>query len=510
MNPAVSTSSSRRAGWNWLNALTGSPFLPIAALLGVLMLSAPANAQPKGDVLIRNGLVKTVTGGDLPNTDILVRDGIITRIGQGLDAPSGVPVIDATGKVVMPGIIDAHSHLNTVSTNEGTNPVTSEVTMYESIDPNSVSIYRALAGGVTAINLMHGSANVIGGRNATLKLRYGQNQSAMRFQGAPQTIKFALGENPTRVHGQGSGIQPRTRMAVEQVIRDHFDAALDYKRKRDDYLARKAAFDRRPRGTPPIPVAKNLRLEVLADILDGKILVHCHSYRADEILMLVRVFNDYGVRNYTFQHANEAFKVAPELAKHGAMASVFADWWAYKFEVYYSTAYNATILNANGVVTSINSDSNELIRHLNHEAAKAVRYGSTTPEDALRMITLNPAKQLGIDSMVGSLEEGKHADIGIWSGDPLSIYSVNEMTLIDGVVYFDRQNDPSDMRLDAVVSASADYELSSTLYEQTLSGRSGDACMQDAFFLLDEESNLEAIRGTSRTQFIDHSGHSHD
>lgn len=510
MNPEVPTASH-----------TGSPrrfrfehrilTLAVTAALAFIPLQM-LHGQPKGDVLIRNGLVKTITGGDLPETDVLVRNGVITRIGQGLEAPAGVSVIDATGKVVMPGIIDAHSHLNTVSTNEGTNPVTSEVTMYESINPNAVSIYRALAGGVTSINLMHGSANVIGGRNATLKLRYGQPQGAMRFQDAPQTIKFALGENPTRVHGQGSGIQPRTRMAVEQVIRDHFDAAIDYRRNREAYLSRKAAYDRRPRGVPPVPVAKNLRLEVLADILDGKILVHCHSYRADEILMLVRVFNDYGVRNYTFQHANEAFKVAPELAQHGAMASVFADWWAYKFEVYYSTAYNATILNANGVVTSINSDSNELIRHLNHEAAKAVRYGGTTPEEALRMITLNPAKQLGIDSMVGSLEVGKHADIGIWSGDPLSMYSINEMTLIDGVVYFDRENDPSDMRLDASVSATQNYETSSMLSQETLSGRSGDACMQDAFFLFDGQGDADAdlVKTRSRTQFLDHSGHSHD
>ena len=318
----------------------------------------------------------------------------------------------------------------------------------------------------------------------------------MRFEGAPQTIKFALGENPTRVHGQESRIQPRTRMGVEQIIRDHFDAALDYRRNRDFYLREKATYERNPRrSTPPVPVERNERLEVLADIIEGNILVHCHSYRADEIVMLVRVFEDYGIRNYTFQHANEAFKVAPELAKHGAMASVFADWWSYKFEVYYSTAYNAAILQANGVVTSINSDSNELIRHLNHEAAKTVRYGGTSPEEALKMITLNPAIQLGIEDRVGSIEIGKDADLSIWSGDPLSIYSINEMTLVDGSVYFDRANDPTDMRLDAMISATMDYQQSETTYFQSSSGRETDSCMDNTFYLFAQESEMILNRG---------------
>jgi len=465
-------------------------FLNIKLLLYTglfFLLQGVISAQPKGDVLIRNGTVITITGDDLENTDVLIRDGIITEIGTSLEAPRNVGVIDASGKYVMPGIIDAHSHLNSIGVNEATNPVTAEVTMYESIDPNDISIYRALAGGVTSINLMHGSANVIGGRNATLKLRYGQNQDNMKFKDAPQTIKFALGENPTRVHGQGSGITPRTRMGVEQVIRDQFDAALDYRRNRQNYLDAKEQYDRRPRGNPPIPVAKNLRLEVLADIIEGNILVHTHSYRADEIVMLNRVFTDYGIKNYTMQHANEAFKVAPELAKNNAYASVFADWWSYKFEVYYSTAFNASILNANGVLTSINSDSGELIRHLNHEAAKTMRYGQTSENDALRMITINPATQLGIQDMVGSIEVGKHGDIGIWSAHPLSIYSINEMTLVDGVVYFDRENDPDDMRLDREVDPELSFEKSSQLIFDGSNGRNIDACMQDVFYLFESE-----------------------
>lgn len=456
--------------------------LVILALCTVVSLQA----QETGSVLIKNATVITITNGELENTDVLIRDGKITRIGENLSAPRGVETIDATGKFVSPGIIDAHSHLNTVSTNESRNPVTAEVTMEESVNPNDISIYRAIAGGTTTIHLMHGSANVIGGQGETLKLRYGASQDGMRMDGAPRTIKFALGENPTRVHGQGSGIHPRTRMSVEQVIREHFDMAIDYKRNREEYLSAKATYDRRKRGVPPVPVAKNLRLEVLSDILDGEILVHCHSYRADEILMLMRVFNDYGVKNYTFQHANEAFKVAPELAKNGAHTSIFADWWAYKFEVYYSTAYNATILNENGVTNSINSDSDELIRHLNHETGKTIRYGQTSVDDALKMITINPAIQLGIDDRVGSIEEGKDGDVVIWSGHPISIYSKVEQTYIDGKKYFDLAEDQADMRIS--VNPNQDYE-SAAFSGEILAGHDADACMEDAFILFTETNN---------------------
>ncbi|MBO6524059.1 MAG: amidohydrolase [Balneolaceae bacterium] len=455
----------------------------LLTLLLLLLLVGYTQAQETGSVLIKNGTLVTITNGELENTDILIRDGKIARIGENLSAPRGVMTIDATGKFISPGIIDAHSHLNTVSTNESRNPVTSEVTMEESVNPTDISIYRAIAGGTTSIHLMHGSANVIGGQGETLKLRYGAGQEGMRMDGAPRTIKFALGENPTRVHGQGSGIHPRTRMAVEQVIREHFDAAIDYKRNREEYLTAKANFDRRGRGTPPVPVAKNLRLEVLSDIIDGEILVHCHSYRADEILMLMRVFNDYGVKNYTFQHANEAFKVAPELAKNGAHTSIFADWWAYKFEVYYSTAYNATILNENGVTNSINSDSDELIRHLNHETGKTIRYGQTSVEDALKMITINPAIQLGIEDRVGSLEEGKDGDLVIWSGHPISIYSKVEQTYIDGMKYFDLEEDQADMRIS--VNPNESFE-DGAAFGEIISGRKADACMEGAFNLLEE------------------------
>jgi len=410
-------------------------------LIGLLILVASfAKAQvTKGDVLIKNGTVLTITNGTQENTDVLIQDGKITKVGKNLKTPKGVATVDATGKFVMPGILDAHSHIAGSAINEGTSQVTAEVSMEDVVNPLDVSIYRALAGGVTTIHLMHGSANVIGGQNETMKLRYGStNPDDLRFEGAPRTIKFALGENPTR-GGRARGIQPQSRMGVESMLRNSFSDAQKYKIRWDAYNADKS--------TRKVAPEYNLRMETLVDILDGEILVHCHSYRADEIYMLMKVFSDFGISKLTFQHANEAYKVAPELAAFGAMASVFADWWAYKLEVYYSTAYNAAILTKNGVTTSINSDSGELIRHLFHEAAKTQKYGDLTDNEALALITLNPAKQLGIDNRVGSIEVGKDGDIAIFSAHPLSIYAIPLMTYIEGVKYFDRENDKSDQRL---------------------------------------------------------------
>ncbi len=393
----------------------------------------------KGDVLIKNGTVITITDGTKENTDILIRDGKIQRIGKNLRTPRGVTEVDATGKFVMPGIIDAHSHIAGSAINEGTSQVTSEVSMEDVVNPLDVSIYRALAGGVTSIHLMHGSANVIGGQNETMKLRYGStNPDDLRFEGAPRTIKFALGENPTR-GGRARGIQPQSRMGVENMIRSSFTQALAYEKKWKAYNADKSARKVAPEY--------DLRMQTLVDILNGDIIVHCHSYRADEIYMLMKVFNDFNIPNIVFQHANEAYKVAPELAAFGASASVFADWWAYKLEVYYSTAYNATILQENGVMTSINSDSGELIRHLFHEAAKTQKYGNLSDDEALAMITLNPAKQLGIDKRVGSIEVGKDGDIAIFDNHPLSVYAIPQYTYIDGVKYFDINDDKPDQRI---------------------------------------------------------------
>ncbi len=396
------------------------------------------------DWLITGATVLTITDGVLEDTDILVLDGEIAEIGPDLSASGDdVMTYDAGGMYVMPGIIDAHSHIAVSSINEWTNPVTAAVSVGDVLDPYDISLYRALAGGVTVSHVMHGSANVIGGQNETIKHRYGVlNPNRLRMEGAARTIKFALGENPTRVHGQGNGVVPSTRMGVEQVIR----IALT---KAERYAEAQRLYEAGGREAPP---PHSERLEVLAGVLSGDIMVHCHSYRADEILMLMRVLEDFGIDEVTFQHVNEGFKVAPELAAFGADgagASIFADWWAYKFEVYYSTAYNAAILTENGVTTSINSDSPELNRHLYHEAAKSQHYGGLSDNEALRLITLNPAKQLGIADRVGSIEIGKDADLALFSEHPLSVYAVAQRTYVDGVVRFDREDDPDDMRLHA-------------------------------------------------------------
>nr|BCX00912.1 MAG: amidohydrolase [Bacteroidota bacterium] len=427
----------------------------IALFVSLLLTAAVGTAQ--NVVLIKGGTVLTVTRGTLENTDILIRDGKIAQIGRDLAAPPGAQVIDARGKYIMPGIIDAHSHMAIDNVNESTNPVTAEVRIRDVVNPYEINIYRALAGGVTTIHSMHGSANVIGGQPVTMKLRYGEPVERMIVQDAPRTIKFALGENPTRVHGRASqgqfgggraSVNPSTRMGVEQVMRKAFEMARQYMAQWDAYEKARQAWERnRRRGPEPVPPRKDERLETLAAILRGEVIVHCHSYRADEILMVLRVFRDFGIKRLVFQHVLEGYKVARELAEFGAMASTFSDWWAYKFEVYYATPYNAAIMHSYGVNVSLNSDSDELVRRLYHEAAKAVRYGGVPEDAALAMITINPAKQIGLDHRIGSIEVGKDADLAIFNAHPLSVYAVCEMTLVDGVVRFDRSRDPDDMRL---------------------------------------------------------------
>jgi len=440
----------------------------------LILVATGLNAQEKGSVLIKGGTVITVTNGTLENTDVLIRDGKISKIGENLKAPNGAKVIDAKDHFVMPGIIDAHSHLALDAVNEATAPVTAEVWVGDALDPLDVGIYRALAGGVTTAHSMHGSANAIGGQCETVKFRYGSvNPEDMRMKGAPRTIKFALGENPTRVHGEGNGVQPRTRMGVEHVIRSSFAKAKEYMEAWDDFNKKKSG-----KGFKGKAPEYDIRLETLADILRGNIIIHCHSYRADEIYMLMKVCEDFGVEKLVFQHVNEGFKVAPELAKFGAGASVFSDWWAYKFEVYYSTAYNAAILTENGVTTSINSDSGELIRHLYHEAAKTQKYGGLSDDQALSLITINPAKQLGIEDRVGSIEVGKEGDIAIFKNHPLSIYTIPMVTIVDGIVRFDRENDPNDMR----IYVDPEEKIDVTFYHE----EDHDRCMQNTEFLFTE------------------------
>lgn len=448
----------------------------LAALLGLSIQLATAQVK-KGSVLIKNATVITATKGTLENSDLLVQDGIIKQIGKNIAAPAGVQTIDATGKYLMPGIIDAHSHVGLDVVNEATSPITSEVRMKDMVNPFEIGIYRALAGGITTSHAMHGSANVIGGQNATLKHRWGMTDPQdIIMQDAPRTIKFALGENPTRVHGRGAGIQPRSRMGVEAVIRNGFNEAIQYKKAWADYKSQSTI-----KGSTAVAPEYSERLQTLADILDGKIIIHCHSYRADEIYMLINVAKDFNITKLVFQHTNEGFKVAPEIAKYTMGASVFADWWAYKMEVYYSTAFNAAILTANGALTSINSDDAELIRHLYHEAGKTQRYGSLTDDQAIALITINPAKQLGIDDKVGSLEVGKNADMVIFENHPLSVYAIPQMTFIDGVKYFDIKENADDQRL----------RISATeMVEPIFLGSEAHRCMQDTEFLFETTESL--------------------
>lgn len=420
--------------------------------------------QETGDYLITNGTVLTITDGIKENTDILIKDGIVDKIGTDLSVGSDIPTYDAEGQFVIPGIIDAHSHIALQTVNESSKPVTAEVKVGDAVDPYDVDIYRALAGGVTTSHLMHGSANAVGGQCETIKHRYGsKNPEELKMEGAPRTIKFALGENPMRVHGEGKKVKPRTRMGVEQVFRNAFSEALEYKNKWENYTNDKTR----------VPPKYDIQKEALLDILEGDLIIHCHSYRADEILMLLQVCEDFGIEKICFQHVNEGFKVAPELAEYGAYASVFSDWWAYKFEVYYSTAYNAAILTKNGVITSINSDSRDINRHLYHEAAKSQKYGNLSDNEALKLITLNPAIQLGIEDRVGSIEVGKEADIAVFSHHPLSIYTICQMTLVDGIKKFDIKTDEDDMRIhiDPDEETPTSYEYSEEV----------ESCMEDVY-----------------------------
>lgn len=391
-------------------------------------------AQPKV-VAFRNGVIWTSgPAGRLENATVVVQNGIITAVGKNVAVPAGATIIDLEGRHLSPGIIDCHSHIATDGgVNESTQSITSEVRIGDFIDPTDVNIYRQLAGGVTASNILHGSANVIGGQNQVVKFRWGALPEEMKFAAAPAGIKFALGENVKRSNWGASSRYPQTRMGVEQLLRDAFRAAADYRRRWKDYRSFK-------RGLPP---RVDLELEAIAEILEGKRLIHCHSYRQDEILAFLRVCEEFHVRVATLQHILEGYKVADVMAKHGVGGSSFSDWWAYKFEVYDAIPYNGALMHDAGVVVSFNSDDAELARRLNLEAAKAVKYGGVAPEEALKFVTLNPAKQLGVDKFVGSIEVGKQADLVVWSGSPLSALAHCEQTWIDGRKYFDREEDLS-------------------------------------------------------------------
>jgi imidazolonepropionase-like amidohydrolase len=382
----------------------------------------------------------------LQNTDVLIRGGKIAAIGRGLKE-SADTVIDATGKHLTPGILDEHSHIAIEGgVNEGTHAVTAEVRIGDVIDPDDINIYRQLAGGVTAAHLLHGSANPIGGQCQLIKLRWGAEPEELKFEGAPATIKFALGENVKQSNwgDRFTRRYPQTRLGVEEIMRDAFQAALEYEAEWQRWRA--LPERERQRSIPP---RRDLQLEALLEILRGKRLIHCHSYVQSEILMLMRLAEQFGFRVNVFTHVLEGYKVARELARHGAGASTFSDWWAYKFEVYDAIPYNPAIMHEQGVLVAINSDDAEMGRRLAQEAGKSVGYSGISEEEALKFVTLNPARMLRVDHRVGSIEVGKDADIVLWSGPPLSTRSVVEQTYVDGRCYFDRARDEQLRQRDA-------------------------------------------------------------
>jgi imidazolonepropionase-like amidohydrolase len=379
-----------------------------------------------GNVLLRGATVLPVSGPTLSATDILVKNGKIDAIGKNLDAPEGVRVIDLTGFFIMPGIIDTHCHFAVSGgVNEFSLSVVPEVRIRDVINSEDVQIYRALAGGVTTARLLHGSANVIGGQDAVLKLKYGQPAGKLLVTEGPRGVKFALGENVKRTDGRF----PNTRLGVEAVLVRAFTEAREYRKMHDAYK----------RGETRIEPRRDLRLEALADVLSNDLKIHCHCYRADEILMLLRVCERFGVKVRSLQHVLEGYKVAPEIARHGSSCSPFSDWWAYKWEAADAIPHCAALLHEAGVSVCLKSDSNELMRHMYQEAAKLVKYGGMSEVDALKTITLNGARQLGIDKKTGSIEVGKDADLAVFNGHPLNSYSRVEMTIVEGEVYFERK-----------------------------------------------------------------------
>jgi imidazolonepropionase-like amidohydrolase len=396
-------------------------------------------------VAITNATIMTVAKGTIPKGTIVIRDGKITAVGADIAVPAGAQIIDGNGKHVIPGIVDAHSHSASEAINEGTQSITAQVRMEDVLRQDALGLYRELAGGVTTLNILHGSANTIGGQNATVKVRWGLPADSLLFQGAPPGIKFALGENVRQTNrtvlpGQERRY-PRTRMGVEELLRDAFTRAQEYRREWQEYeRARKTVKKSQSAAIPP---KRDLQLDALVEVLDGKRLVHCHSYRADEILMMLQVAKDFGFRVASFQHVLEGYKVADEIAAAGSGASTFADNWAYKLEAFDAIPHNAALMAERGVRVSINSDSDERARRLYQEAAKAMHYGGVSEEEALKMITLHAAWQLGIDKRVGSIEVGKDADLAIFNGHPFAPASRVEMTLIDGRVFFDRSTAPT-------------------------------------------------------------------
>jgi imidazolonepropionase-like amidohydrolase len=356
-------------------------------------------------------------------------------------------VIDGTGKHVTPGIIDEHSHIAASSINEGGQSVSSEVRIGDNLNPDDINIYRQLSGGVTTSHILHGSANTIGGQTQLIKLRWGANDEDLKFKSWPGQIKFALGENVKRSpsaigNSSNNNRYPDTRMGVEQVLIDAFTRAKDYQRAWKDYNDNKGK-----KGYAGYAPRRDLELDALVEILENKRFITCHSYLQSEINSSIHVAEQMGYHYNTFTHILEGYKVADKMKAHGANASTFSDWWNYKMEVQDAIPYNAAIMHNVGLNVAINSDDAEMARRLNQEAAKIVKYGGVSEEEALKMVTLNPAKMLHVEDKVGSLKVGKDGDVVLWSDHPLSIYAKSLYTIVDGTIYFDREKDEQMQKL---------------------------------------------------------------
>lgn len=437
--------TERNAIMTWSRRTAGAALAVLALALPACAQLAPADFStqlepgavdvPRGTMLIQNiDSVWTAAGEILTDTDILIRDGVVREIGRNLSAPRGAEVLDASGLTAIPGFVDEHSHIAMTTYNECTEPIIPETRVIDQLQPDDFGIFRALTGGVTTAQVLHGSCNPIGGQSAIIKPRWGlTDQRQFLVQGAPQTVKFALGENVTRKNWGGGGAPqryPYSRQGVEALYVQAFTAAEAYRDEWDRYRDDPGAF-----RTPP---RTDHRLEALVDILEGDIRVHAHSYRADEILMLIGIAERFGFQIDAFTHALEAYKVADEIREHGAGASTFSDWWHYKLEAFDAIPHNVAILHQQGVLASLNSDSEELQTFALYEIMKPVKYGGVSREDALRMYTLYPAMQLRLDDRVGSIEVGKDGDIVLLSGDPFDTSTRVEKTVMDGLLYWDR------------------------------------------------------------------------
>ena len=419
----------------------------ILALIGLLAAAAALPAA-EARLLLKNAHVLPIAGENFDG-DILIIGTKIAKLGKDLPAEAGTEVIDLKGRWIMPGIIDSHSHIAIEGgVNETGDLITAEVDIRDVLNPEDLNIFYALTGGVTSIHTTHGSANPIGGRGVCLKLRWGADAEGLLFKGAPLTSKWALGENPkqTNFSGAGKPRYPRSRMGVEESIRLEFDQARDYMKAWETYEKKIKEARGRKGAAVPLAPRKDYRLEAVADILRGKLWVRCHAYQGPEMASIIRLCREYGVKLAAFEHGLEGYRITNELVENNVAVSTFADFWAYKWEAFNTMPHSAALMAKRGVLVALNSDDAERMRHLFLDAAKTVRFGGLSELEALKTITLNPAIIMGVDKFTGTLEAGKDADIAVFNRHPLDPYTVCQMTIVDGKVYFDRAKYLDDRR----------------------------------------------------------------